>query len=386
MLKNTILPKQAYTDSKWFELEMQHIFSKTWAYAGLIKDVSEPGQFKCVQAGLNNLLIIMGRDHKLRAFHNICRHRGTQLLTAQGQTQKAITCPYHDWTYDLAGNLLSVPKEQQEYRGLDKKCWGLKPAKVDLWRGMLWVHPNIDAQPVHLWFAEVEPFLGPHRPEELVESKEDIVIEEIAANWKIVVENYIDHYHLAQLHAGTLNMYDHARAEFGFIGPHFAFWEPLDKAYAETLEKSSPMPLIEHIPQEKMGAWVPMLFPGIGLGESESAWTVFHIQPLAVDKTRVEIRTKVMDVSTSSFLKQGAKSMGFWANRVKAKYVDAPKGHPLASADFMQEDIYVCEQQQKSFASPFYEPGPSAMQGEKPVRDHQKLVKEFLAPYLDELR
>lgn len=385
MLKNTILPKEAYTDHKWFELEMRHIFSKTWAYAGLAEDISEPGQFKCVQAGLNNLLIIMGRDHKLRAFHNICRHRGTQLLTAQGKNQKAITCPYHDWTYDLAGNLLSVPKEQQEYQELDKKCWGLKPAKVDLWRGMLWVHPDVNAEAVHLWFADVEPHLGPHKPEELVESEQDIVIEEIKANWKIVVENYIDHYHLAQLHSGTLNMYDHARAEFGFIGPHFAFWEPLEQHYAQNLEKNSAMPLIDHIPREQMGAWVPMLFPGIGLGESESSWTVFHIQPLTVDKTRVEIRTKVMNVSTSSFLKQTTKSMGFWADRIKAKYADAPKGHPLSSADFMQEDIYVCEQQQKSFASPFYEPGPSAVQGEKPVREHQQVVRQYLDPYLHEL-
>ena len=247
MLKNDILPLEAYTDQAWFDLEMRHIFSTTWAYAGFIEDLSEPGQFKNVQAGLNNIIIVMGRDYRLRAFHNMCRHKGTQLLRAEGKVKKAITCPYHDWTYDLEGELISVPKMATEFADLDKSCLGLKRASVDCWRGMIWVHPDPAAPSVSQWFGEVAPYLGAHQPEKLVEAKDDIVVENIRANWKIVVENYIDHYHLAQLHSGTLNMYDHANAEFGFVGPHFAFWEPLDPEYAENLSKKASMPLIDHV-------------------------------------------------------------------------------------------------------------------------------------------
>lgn len=385
MTKNDILPIDAYTDTKWFDLEMKHIFSKTWYYGGLIEDITEPGQFKCVQAGLNNLILVMGRDHKLRAFHNMCRHKGVQLLRAEGQEKKSITCPYHDWTYNLEGDLIGLPKMSTEFANLDKTCLGLKRASVDLWRGMIWVHPEPDVMPVTHWFADIEPMLGSHRVEELVEATDNKVIEEINANWKIVVENYIDQYHLAQLHSGTLNMYAHDKAEFGFVGPHFAFWEPLEQEYAANLEKQSSMPLIDHIPESELGAFVPMLFPGIGLTESESSWSVFHIIPLAVDKTRVEIRTKVMPASDWEFAKFSIRSDKFWQQRIHAKSTSAPADHPLGSADFMQEDIYVCEQQQKSLQSPYFELGPSAMHGESPVRDHQRVVMSYLKPFASSL-
>ena len=123
-----LLPAEAYTSQDWFDREQRDIFSRTWRYAGFMEDITEPGQYITVQAGLNNIFIVMGRDRRLRAFHNICRHRGTQLIRAVGKTQKALTCPYHDWTYDLEGNLISVPEEQEEFGHVDKSCLGLKPA------------------------------------------------------------------------------------------------------------------------------------------------------------------------------------------------------------------------------------------------------------------
>lgn len=384
MKKNDILPVEAYTNQEWFDIEMEHIFSKTWAFAGLIEDIKTPGQFKSVQAGLNNIIVVMGRDHRLRAFHNMCRHKGTQLLRAEGQVKKAITCPYHDWTYNLEGELISVPKMATEFANLDKQCLGLKKASVDVWRGMIWVHPNENAPAITQWFGEVEPHLGPHQPEQLVEASEP-EIEMFQANWKIVVENYIDHYHLSHLHSGTLNMYDHAKAEFGFVGPHFAFWEPLDEEYAANLEQNADMPLIDHFPEGEVGVYVPMLFPGIGLGEGESAWTVFHVIPLSVNRTKVVVRSKVMPASDWQFMKTSMRSNKFWEKRLGPKYLTEDESHPLGSANFMQEDIYVCEQQQKSYSSPYFELGPSAEHGESPVRDHQAVVMAYLQPYCQHL-
>ena len=211
--KMPVLPVDAYTSQEWFDREQRVIFSRVWRFAGFAEDITEPGQFISVQAGLNNIFIVMGRDRRLRAFHNICRHRGTQLLRAVGKAQRAITCPYHDWTYNLEGELVSVPEADKEFSGLDKTCLGLKPASVDLWRSMLFVHPDPQAGSIMDWFGEIEPELGPHRVEELIEYPDAATSYEIKANWKIVVENYIDVYHLAHLHSGTLAMYDHANAE-----------------------------------------------------------------------------------------------------------------------------------------------------------------------------
>lgn len=373
-----ILPVEAYVDAEWFEREQRLIFSKTWRFAGLAEDISEPGQYLSVQAGLNNLFIVMGRDRRLRAFHNICRHRGTQLLRAEGKSRKAITCPYHDWTYDLEGRLISVPQQEKEFPDLDRSCLGLLPASVDLWRGMLFVHPDPEADSIMQWFGDVEPHLGPHRPEELVESPQGAGQEEIRANWKIVVENYIDAYHLAHLHSGTLAMYDHSRIQSGFVGPHFAFYEPLAPHYAKNLETNAPYPLIDHVPEDKLGAFVPMLFPGLGLSETESSWSIFHIVPLAPDRTRVDVRTKVMNVSEWQFAKQGLRSAGFWSKQIRGKYEGHGDDDPMASGDFMQEDIFACEQQQKSLRSPYFSVGATARHGEAAVRDFQRLVAEWV--------
>ena len=369
-----VLPVEAYTSQEWFDREQERIFSRTWACAGFAEDISEPGQYVSVQAGLNNIFIVMGRDRRLRAFHNICRHRGTQLLRAVGQTQRAIVCPYHDWTYDLEGNLISVPEQERQFPGQDLTCIRLKQASVDLWRGLLWVHPEENAGSIMEWFGGVEPHLGPHKVEELIEYPEGRTEHIVAANWKIVVENYIDGYHLAHLHSGTLAMYDHSRIRSGFVGPHFAFWEPPTADYARNIERNAPYPLV--IPPEQAGAWVPMLFPGIGLAEAESSWTLFHVTPLAPDRTRVVTRSRLANAPVRAFARQASRSWGFWVGRVTGKY-EGDADDPMASGDFMAEDIHACEQQQKSLRSPYFEHGPSS-RGEAGVRRHQELVRDWV--------
>lgn len=242
---------------------------------------------------------------------------------------------------------------------------------------MLFAHPEPNAISVQEWFGPVELFLGPHEVEELVEYPDATTSHDIKANWKVVVENYIDVYHLSHLHSGTLSMYDHKKADFSFHGPHFAFKEPLSETYAQDIEKKAPYPLI--VSKDQIGAWVPMLFPGLGLGESECTWSTFHIIPLAPNLTRVETRTRMKDTSSWEYGSQALKSSGFWKGKVRGKYARGiDDDDPMMSGDFMAEDIYACEQQQISFQSPHFEIGPAALNGEKPILDHQKVVLEFL--------
>lgn len=384
-----VLPVEAYTSKEWFDLEMKTLFSTTWQFAGLVEDVANPGDYIAVQAGLNNIFIVKGRDHRLRAFHNMCRHRGTQLLRAVGKNQKAITCPYHDWTYDLEGKLISVPKKEEEFPDLCSKklheCdLNLHEASVDIFKGMLFVHPEKNAQNILEFFGEVTPYLGPHIPEELVEYQEKegeaFYTKEIHANWKIIVENYIDHYHLAHLHEGTLNMYDHAKAEFGWKGPHYWFYEPLVSEYLADVDNASPQPLISSVPREKIGAYVPWLFPNIGITEGEAAWNTFHAIPLAADKTLVVIRSKMENASEWEFTKQYTKSSmsKVWLKYGnKGKYEGDPSD-PMASGDFMKEDVYACEQQQKSLKSPMFSVGARAKRGEYAVVRFQEEVKKWM--------
>ena len=87
------LPVHAYTSQEWFDREQRAIFGKNWQFAGFVEDLVEPGDHLTARAGVYNLLVVKGRDMRLRAFHNMCRHRGTQLLRTCGKSAKVLTCP-----------------------------------------------------------------------------------------------------------------------------------------------------------------------------------------------------------------------------------------------------------------------------------------------------
>ncbi|BDS15307.1 aromatic ring-hydroxylating oxygenase subunit alpha [Aureispira anguillae] len=377
-----ILPVEAYTSQEWFEQEQELIFGNTWQFAGLIEDIQDPGDYITVQCGRQNILVVKGRDQRLRAFHNLCRHRGTQLLRAVGKKQKALTCPYHDWSYDLSGQLINVPEKEKEFPDLelDKIC--LHKAAVDIWRGMLWVHPDPKAMPITEWFKGCKEHLGPHQPQRLIEYPDTRYEKEIKANWKIVVENYIDVYHLAHLHSHTLNMYDHSKAKFGFVGDHYMFWEPLAKAYFDHLDELIPFKRIQEMTDEYIGAYVPWLFPSVGLAEGESSWSIFQVIPLAADRTKVIVRSKMEEMSDWEYYKQGEKSKKNWKRilGLSTKYESTDPNDPMASGDFMEEDIYVCEQQQKSLKNPLLSVMHTAQNGESTIRDFQKIVQKWMQP------
>ena len=385
-----ILPIEAYTSQQWFDQEQKIIFGNSWQFAGLAEDIQDPGDYLTVQCGHQNIMIVKGRDQKLRAFHNLCRHRGTQLLRAVGKRQKALTCPYHDWTYDLSGQLISVPEKEKEFPNLmlDKIC--LHKASVDIWRGILWVHPKPDAEPLSKWFEGVWENLGPHDPTRLIEYPDSSYEKIIQANWKIVAENFIDVYHLSHLHASTLNMYDHAKAEFGFVGDHYVFWEPHAPKYGENLDKLMPFKRIAEMTDEQLGAFVPWLFPNLGLSETESSWSTFQAIPLAPDKTKVIVRTKLEPMSNWEYLKQQMKSNMSWHGIMgdKTKYGGKPdydSEDPMDWNDFMEEDAYVCEQLQKSLNHPLFSVGPTAIRGESTVREFQTIIYRWMEGKQQEL-
>ena len=383
--KMPVLPVQAYTSQEWFDKEQEVIFGNSWQFAGLVEDIQDPGDYIAVQCGNQNIVIVKGRDQRLRAFHNLCRHRGTQLLRAVGKKQKALTCPYHDWTYDLNGQLISVPEKEKEFPDLelDKIC--LHKASVDIWRGILWVHPDPEAEPITTWFEGCWEHLGPHDPNRLIEYPDTYYEKIVNANWKIVAENYIDVYHLSHLHSNTLQMYDHSKAQFGFVGDHYMFWEPLSTEYEEKLDKLIPFKRIKEMTDEYIGAYVPWLFPNLGLTESESTWNIFHAIPLAPDKTKVIVRTKMEEMTEWEYTKQSMKSFASWSGLKgmdKTKYGKTPNPEsedPMDWNDFMEEDVYVCEQQQKSLSNPLFGVTATAKNGESTVRNFQSIVERWMA-------
>lgn len=372
-----LLPVEAYTSQEWFDHEQRDIFGRTWQFAGMQTDIGDVGDFVCVNVGAYPIIVIRDESGSLKAFHNICRHRGTQLLEVRGNRKKVIQCPYHDWVYSLDGKLIGVPEKRTQFPHIDMAQWGLFPAAIAIWKEMIFVNPDPEATPFAEWVGDFEPYFGPHQPELLKEYETREY--EIKANWKIFVENYIDVYHLSHLHSETLNMYDHAKLQSVFTSAgHTATYDPPTKDYRKYLESnpSDYLPLIDHVKQEQWGAYTHMMFPCFGIAGDEFNWSTLEVIPVSptVTKIRQRSRTMPMDDMTVAIGK-GYEKVSNWFYKQMGYQ---PEDNPLDSKDFMLEDIYACEQQQKAMASPQFAFGPTSIDQEQLIVDFHRTVLSYM--------
>ena len=134
------LPGRYYTDPAIFELEKRYIFSRQWQYVCRTQDVPTPGRFIRVTVGDENVIVVRGRDGQLRAFLNVCRHRGATLCAAEaGDVGRSIRCSYHSWSYRLDGSLMSAPN-WDTMAGANKADLGLHPVHLAEFHGLVWVN------------------------------------------------------------------------------------------------------------------------------------------------------------------------------------------------------------------------------------------------------
>ncbi|MBO0676298.1 aromatic ring-hydroxylating dioxygenase subunit alpha [Mycolicibacterium sp. S2-37] len=199
-----------YTSDAVFAAEQSQIFENSWICAARAGDLAQPGQFKKVQIGRESVLVVRARDGLLRAFLNVCRHRGAQLCTeSEGQVRRTLRCPYHAWTYALDGKLVAAPNiaalTDNSGAPIDRYQYGLMPVALTEWLGYAWVclaelPPSFEETVV----AETTLRLGAAD----VIANWDIdglqlgrrIVYEVAANWKLIVENFMECYHCSSIH------------------------------------------------------------------------------------------------------------------------------------------------------------------------------------------
>jgi choline monooxygenase len=200
------LPADWYADPAIQRLEQERIFARTWQYAGRVDRVENPGDYFTCFAGQIPIVVVRDKGSVLRAFVNVCRHRGH--LIAQGDgNRKALQCPYHAWTYDLDGTLRKAPRSERE-PDFDKEGFSMLPVAVERWGPLVFVNPDPDAGPL----AEA---LGPV-PGLIAESGVDLDRLrfrvrndwEIECDWKVAIENYLECYHCAVAHPGFSKVID----------------------------------------------------------------------------------------------------------------------------------------------------------------------------------
>lgn len=217
------IPAAPYYDPAYYELEREAVFRRSWMHIGHVCELPAPGNFirREVEVLKASVLVVRGRDNELRAFHNVCTHRGTQLVDeAEGKTGN-FSCPYHRWTFGTDGRLLSAP--DFERFGLTKEECSLPSIAVEICGGLIFINFN----PAQSFRDEMGPFFD--RLEQFPAASATNFSEyvyEIAGNWKLTYDNFQENYHLRFIHprSGAPAVSDENPfgypVKYGFHGPH----------------------------------------------------------------------------------------------------------------------------------------------------------------------
>jgi nitrite reductase/ring-hydroxylating ferredoxin subunit len=194
------IPGGRYMDERFYRLEMQHIWPKSWLCAGHVCQLPEPGSYKLFDKLGQSIIVIRGRDDEIRAFHNVCRHRGAALVTESMGKKTSLVCPYHSWNYNLDGRLAVVPGEHN-FACLDKSKRGLIPVRCETWRGLIFINLDNEAKGVKEHLASFSKRIGSF-PLDKMNVKRTLSFE-IPCNWKAAYDNFIEIYHIPSVHGQT---------------------------------------------------------------------------------------------------------------------------------------------------------------------------------------
>jgi glycine betaine catabolism A len=205
-LPDLVLPLSRYISPPEFALDESRIFSRAWLFIGHGSDIPDKGDYfvREFHAPRASLIIVRGRDGQIRAFHNICRHRGNVLTRDAAGCKARFTCAFHGWTWSNTGDLLAITDEGQ-FGGVDKATLGLLPVQCETWNGQIFV--NFAEQPEETlaeWLEDLEPgWDGYFEGQEKLSSHRI----EFEANWNLGVNAFTEGYHTMFIHQNTAGDY-----------------------------------------------------------------------------------------------------------------------------------------------------------------------------------
>ena len=205
------MPAAAYTDATWFTNELERIFARMWIAAGRETELDGPGAFIRRAVAGASVLIVRGADGGVRAFHNVCRHRGTQICsTAEGTFPGSIQCPYHAWTYGLDGRLMAAP-QMDDVEGFDRAEFPLRSVACDTWDGHIFINLSSPPPPLRAQLADLPARFAPWQMQDLRRAHR--IEYDIATNWKLVVQNYNECLHCPIIHPLLNRMHHYLGAD-----------------------------------------------------------------------------------------------------------------------------------------------------------------------------
>ncbi|MEU5546007.1 aromatic ring-hydroxylating dioxygenase subunit alpha [Streptomyces sioyaensis] len=346
-LPGQALPARYYTDPALVAAETRQIFARSWQLVCHESDLPGPGARLAATVADREVLVVRTGDGTLAGHLNVCRHRGTRLVTAPEPSGKAIRCPYHGWTYKLDGRLVGAP-EARQIPCLDKPALGLFPVRVESFLGFVFANLDPDAVPLAEQCAQLAAAVGHYAGADLVpvgrSRLHDLAGAEVQqANWKVTVDNYLEGYHIPVAHPGLMRLLDYRRYTCETAEAYALFTSPLrDKPSSNRTERlyqrlASPMPGLTEADRR---VWrYAVIYPNTLLDfypDHVLAWTAL---PTAVDRVAVP---------GAFYTRRGAGARTRLARRLNIHLGRLTN----------DEDVALVAQVQKGLGTPGFEPGP----------------------------
>ena len=204
-LNDMSLPGWVYHDADYFRVEMARVIRPSWQIVCHANDIPNAGDWRTLELLGESVIVIRGQDGDIRAFANVCRHRGSRLVDGEAGCSKRLTCPYHAWTYATDGRLVGVPM-REDYPDFDQTALGLHPVELERWHGFLFVRLEGGGPSVAAMMAPYEAEVAPYRLDDL-RAIGRITMRPRDVNWKNVADNYSDGLHITVAHPGLTRLF-----------------------------------------------------------------------------------------------------------------------------------------------------------------------------------
>lgn len=250
------LPAWVYHDAEFFRAEMERVIRPSWQVVCHVSDVAGAGSWHTLEYLGESVVVVRGKDDIVRAFTNVCRHRGSRLLDGSSGCARKLVCPYHAWTYNLDGTLAGVPGKAG-YDALDTGKHGLTPVDLEIWHGFIFVRLESGESSVAKMMAPYENMVAPYRFEEL-RALGRVTMRPRFVNWKNVADNYSDGLHIPIAHPGLTRLFGRGYGIEAQDSVDRMWGSLIDGPSANLSERmyQKVLPPVPHLPDEAQRLWL----------------------------------------------------------------------------------------------------------------------------------
>ena len=365
------LPNECYTSKEYTLIERKKLFEDKWMVIGVASSLPNVGDAKPVDILGMPILLVRGKDKKIRVFHNVCSHRGLKLVTKSGNIKNVIRCPYHSWSYNFDGELVATPHiggmNIHQTKDFERSKSNLKEIRSYIWLDLIMININNNEMSFEEYIKPLsdrwEEF-WPIKDRELINHSNDFGYFKLNANcnWKFAIENYCESYHLPWVHPG-LNSYSKIEDHYHIQGLPNRFAGQGTVVYNPRFKGKEKFPCFPNWPKNKENiAEYVALFPNVMLGIHKDHYYAYWLEPINHEFTLEHMELYYVG-------EEAANSKKFESLR---------KQNHKQWEDIQKEDVDIIQGMQIGRNSPVYNGGNFSPVMDNPTHHFHKWVAQNL--------